>query len=131
MNFLYIYIYIFCYFILPLHWLNARIKKQNSAHNGGRGGGGGEGEGGNICDYTIIEFSKADLTELRKACCDRLYFTALASFQLLGKANNGNLLVVEKWCAGTYKLSAFRRSRSGLRFLFETHISLKDIGSLL
>jgi hypothetical protein len=31
----------------------------------GGGGGGGEGEGGNKCDYTIIEFSKADLIILR------------------------------------------------------------------
>jgi hypothetical protein len=30
----------------------------------------------------------------------------LASFQTLGKVNKGNLFVVAKWWAGTYRLSA-------------------------
>jgi hypothetical protein len=60
------------------------------------GGGGGGGGGGNICDYTIIRFDMADLTDLRKTRCDGLYFRMLASFQTLGKVNKGNLLVVAK-----------------------------------
>jgi hypothetical protein len=67
---------------------------------------------------------------MRNTRCDGLYFMALASFNTFGNVNKGNLFVVAKWCAGTCKLSAFRRASSGLRSLFSTHISLKEIGSL-
>ncbi len=81
----------------------------------GAGGGRGGGGKGNIYNYTMIRFNMADLTDLRKTRWDGLFFRILASFQTLGKLNKGNLLVVAKWWAGTYKLSALRRTMSGFR----------------
>jgi hypothetical protein len=73
----------------------------------------------------------ADFTNFINIRWEGFNFSSFASFQTLGIVNNGNLLVVAKWCAGTYKSSALRRAISGLRTLFGIQVSLKEIGSFL
>jgi hypothetical protein len=69
-----IFFFIYCYSCLD----NERCENRYiiTAHRGrvgewGLGGGagwGGRGWGVNICNYTIIRFNMADLTDLRKTC---------------------------------------------------------------
>ena len=85
--------------------------------------GGGWGEGGGVGDndithYTFIAFNKADFTNFRNTRFDGLNLISCASFQTLGNVKMGNLLVVAKWWAGTYRLKAFHSSILGLRVLF-------------
>ncbi len=90
------------------------------------GGGGG---GDSIQCYTFTRFNMADFTDFKKTRWDGFSFSSLASFQTLGIVNRGNLLVVAKWWAGTYKSSALCRAISGLRVLLEIQVSLNEIGS--
>ena len=92
-------------------------------------GGGGGGGGGTA--YALISFNMAVLTDFKNTCLEGLYLLSEASFQVLGNVNRGNLLVVARWWAGTYRLFALRRASSGFRFLFWIHVSLKDSGNFL
>jgi hypothetical protein len=64
----------------------------------------------------------ADLTCFWNTKIDGLFFTSAASFQILGKLKIGNLFTDAKWWAGTYKLSALRKSRLGLRTLLMSEL---------
>ncbi len=66
-----------------------------AARVGGTGGSGGAGVGRTgYIHYTIIEFNMADFTLLKNIRCDGFNLSPVASFQILGNVNNGNLLVV-------------------------------------